>query len=101
MGCLLFVGNTNVLIMDSQITIIFIAALVAGIVGSESGHRFKEVERSSYAKFAVHFCSGFGGALLAFVILSKVPSFQLPVAILIGAFYGFFMANAKAYNAIK
>tara|TARA_B110000211_G_C13830993_1_gene443518 strand:- start:144 stop:407 length:264 start_codon:yes stop_codon:yes gene_type:complete len=87
--------------MGSQISIIFIAALIAGIVGSESGHRFKKVERSSYARLAVHFCSGFGGALLAFVILSRLPSFQLPVAIIIGAFYGFFMANAKAYNAIK
>jgi len=87
--------------MDSQINIIFIAAFIAGIAGSESGHRFKKVERSSYARFTVHFCSGFGGTLLVFVILSRVPSFQLPVAILIGAFYGFFMANAKAYNAIK
>ena len=91
----------NVLVMDSQITIIFIVALIAGIAGSESGHRLKKVERSSYARLAVHFCSGFGGALLAFVISSKVPSFQLPVAIFIGALYGFFMANAKAYNAIK
>jgi len=87
--------------MESQINIIFIAALIAGIAGSELGHSFKKIERSSYAKFAVHFCSGFGGALLAFVIISRVPSFQLPVAILIGAFYGFFMANSKAYSAIK
>ncbi len=49
----------------------------------------------------MHFCSGFGGALLALVILSRVTNFQLPVAILIGIFYGFFMANAKVYNEIK
>lgn len=87
--------------MDLELTRLFVVALIAGVAGSEAGHRLKKVERSIYAKLAVHACSGFGGALLAFIVLSKVPSVQLPVALLLGAFYGFFMANAKAYNAIK
>jgi len=87
--------------MDSQITIIFIVAFIAGVAGSESGHRFRKVERSRYARLSVHFCSGFGGALFAFVILSKVPGFQFPLAIILGALYGFLMANSKVYNAIK
>lgn len=81
--------------------LIFISALLAGIVGSEVGHKFKPLKRTTYAKIAVHLCSGFSGALLALVIKPEANNYQLPLAILIGIFFGFFMANAKIYDAIK
>jgi len=87
--------------MDSQIIILFVSALIAGIAGSEAGHKFKHLNRTINGRLAVHFCSGFSGALLALIILSSVEHYQLPLASIIGVSYGYFMANAKAYHALR
>ena len=87
--------------MDSQITTIFLVAFIASVAGSESSHKLKKLNRSLYAKLVVHFCSGFSAALLSLIILSKVSSHQIPIAILLGAFYGYIMAKSNVYSALR
>lgn len=87
--------------MNSELILLFVVAFTASIIGSEVGYRRKGLERCVNSRLAVHFCSGFGGAMLALIVLSRVAAYQLVIAILVGAFYGYFMANAKVYNAIR
>jgi hypothetical protein len=87
--------------MNSELTVLFVVAFIASILGSEVGYRRKGLKRCINSRLAVHCCSGFVGALLVLIVLSRVANYQLFVAILVGAFYGYFMANAKVYNEIR
>ncbi len=87
--------------MNSSVTVIFAIAFVAGVVGSEIGYRQKRLKRSISFRLAVHLCSGFLGALLVLILLSRADSYQLVIAITVGISYGYYMVDAKAYNEIR
>jgi hypothetical protein len=87
--------------MDITIVVTFTVAFFASVAGSEIGHRFKSIKRKLYIKLAIHLCSGFAGALLVLILLSRVHEYPVVLALVVGVSYGFFMANAKFYDGLK
>ena len=84
-----------------QPEIIFLIAFLSGLVGNECSHRIKAINRSLYAKLAVGFLAGFASGLIVLILQSRFQTYPVPVAIVIGCAYGFFMANSKVFNKVR
>lgn len=86
---------------EVQPEIIFLIAFVSGLVGNEFSHRIKAIKRSLCARAAVGLFSGFASGLIALVLYSKFRSYPIPMAVVIGLVYAFFMAKSKAFESVR
>ena len=85
----------------NSLLIYSLVAFFSGMVGNELGHFTKKVQRKKYGKFAVGAFSGFASMLLVLMIHTRFQAHLIPTAIIVGVFYGYFMANGKAFESIK
>lgn len=86
--------------MNDIVPLIF-SAFIAGFFGNEIGYRVRKSTRSKYGKLAIGLLSGFVSVILILLIQARIQSYSLFMAVVIGIFYGFLMANGRAFKNIK
>ena len=84
-----------------QPEVIFLIAFLSGIAGNEYSHRSKAIKRSVYAKIALGLLAGFASGLITLILLSQFQGYSIPLALIIGLAYGFFMAKSKAFENVR
>lgn len=87
--------------MEIDIIVPFIAAFVAGIIGSEVGCLHKGIQRAPLVRAALGTLIGFMSAIVTLLLMSRDAFHPLVIAVPVGCLFGYLMADAEAFRRLK